>query len=79
MFSRDTEEKYKIIFDNEKLTPIVNFILKNNLTFDGHGYIENKKLLSTVINDHDGTYITLSDEFFERNTYKQIINKILSD
>ena len=73
------EEKYKVIFNNEQITEIINFLLKNDLTFDGNGYINNNEIvLSIVVNDHDGSYITFNDQNYEKEKYKQLINNILN-
>lgn len=80
LLNRDKEEKYKVIFNNEQITPIINFLLKNDLTFDGNGYKTNNEfLLSIVINDHDGSYITFNDKIFEKEKYKQLINNIFKN
>ena len=78
LLKRDKEEKYKVIFNKEQIAPVVNFILKNDLTFDGYGYNTNNEfLLSFVINDHDGSYITFNDKIFEKEAYQQLIRNAL--
>ncbi len=76
-FLNQREEKYKIIFNNEQITEIINFLFKNDLTFDGNGYSVNKEiLLSIAINDHDGSCITFNDKIFVKENYTHLINNI---
>ena len=59
---------------------MICFLLKNNLTFNGNGYKNNDEiLLDIVINDHDGSYITISDKVFEKENYKQLIINIFKN
>lgn len=80
LLNRDKEEKYKIIFKNDQIEQIINFLIKNNITFDGNGYKNNDEfLLNIVINDHDGSYITFNDKIIKKEKYKQLINNILEN
>lgn len=74
------EEKYKVVFNSEQVTEVINFLLKNDLTFDGNAYSNNNKILLCIaVNDHDGSYITFSSQNFEKEKYKQLISNIFSE
>lgn len=80
ILNRDKEEKYKVTFKNDQIGQIINFLFKNNLTFDGNGYKNNDEiLLGIVVNDHDGSYITFNDKIFIKENYKQLINYIFKN
>lgn len=77
LLSRYKEEKYKIIFKNDQMEQIIYFLLKNYLTLEGYGYKNNGEiLLNFIINDHDGSYITLNDKIYKKEDYKELINNI---
>ena len=80
LLNRDKEENYKILFKNDQIEQIICFLLKNNLTFDGNGYTNNDGIFSKiVINDHDGSYITINHKVFEKENYKQLIINIFKN
>lgn len=77
---RDKDNVYKVSFHNEQIEPIVNFMIKNDLTFECKGYKNNdESLLGIVINDNDGSYITFNDKIFIKEKYKQLINDIINN
>lgn len=71
------EEKYKIVFNNEQITPIVKFIVENDLTLNGDGLYKDDVFLKIVINDHDGTYITVNEDVFSKEQYRQSIEALV--
>ncbi|MDY3899317.1 MAG: hypothetical protein SOZ32_03815 [Bacilli bacterium] len=80
LFKRDKEKEYKLIFKNNQIEQLINFFLKNDITFEGYGYKNNNEfLLTIVINDHDGSYITFNDKIFIKDNYKQLINEIFKN
>lgn len=79
-FKRDKEDKYKVIFQNEQIEQMIAFFLKNDLTFEGHGYKNDDEiLLGVLINDHDGSEITFNDKIFAKENYKQLIKNIFKN